>query len=84
MSLGRTGWISGKENAADILTKKLLSHYSAMGKLIETNKLKIDPIGWASQNAEKRKAKGESYAKSSEKEECLQTFSITSIDYWSE
>lgn len=46
--LRRTGWIPGKENAADVLTKELLSHGSVMWKLIKTNKLRLDPVSCAS------------------------------------
>lgn len=55
-------WVNpSKENAAGVLAKELLSRSSAMRKLTETNKQRIDPIGWASQSVEKMKAKEESF-----------------------
>lgn len=48
----RIGWIPGRYNAADVLTKEVLSQRTAMWKLIITNKLDVDAFGWATRTGE--------------------------------
>lgn len=45
--LSKLGWIPGKENVADDLTKEVLYIGSPFGKLLSRNKPSVGPIGWA-------------------------------------
>lgn len=55
----RTGWIPGKENATDVLTKEILPQGTAMWELMKTNVLKLDSVGWALRKDEKSNADNE-------------------------
>lgn len=46
-AFSRLGWMSGNETVADALTKENLSTGSPLWGILQTNKLEIQPLGWA-------------------------------------
>lgn len=45
--LSRIGWIPGKSNVADALTKDMIGTSSPLWKLLTTNSIDLQPLGWA-------------------------------------
>lgn len=54
--LDRIAWIPGKRNPADSLTKPVLTTSSPLYQVMKTNKLDIQPQGWAVSSSRERKS----------------------------